>query len=341
MHVLSISFEASGVSTVAYRLGLDILEDAPEVPSALAPENSEADTAGWHRLDPAKFSWQTVPCNIRESILSGNSQATLEASSVNRRGAELAELQTGMSTDFGLVSSPAGETMLHTMVAISQFQSMKFFRLKGDRFEPLPGSLTGNAEHMVMFELTVAALAVAVLILSHVILLAGGDLVDQTRWKTDRYSFGHDFVVLAPLTRRWLARGIDLAVVLTPLFLFAAWSVSGIKAETFTVPGRGHRLGMRDHVLRYPLIRNNPGLYAACLWAVACPLAFVVMQARWGCSLGKWICGLRVVRTTLRPCGFVRSLLREVLLGVDTLFLLTGFPVSWRSGAPKIEATPG
>ena len=51
-----------------------------------------------------------------------------------------------------------------------------------------------------------------------------------------------------------------------------------------------------------------------------------LFQGFWGVTLGKWVCGIRTVRTTLRPCGFLRSLLREILILVDTLFTWTWIP---------------
>jgi uncharacterized RDD family membrane protein YckC len=48
----------------------------------------------------------------------------------------------------------------------------------------------------------------------------------------------------------------------------------------------------------------------------------ILWQARTGRTIGKWICGIEVLRTTLRPCGLTRSLLREILLVVDAVFFL-------------------
>ncbi len=50
------------------------------------------------------------------------------------------------------------------------------------------------------------------------------------------------------------------------------------------------------------------------------------MQGRWGWTPGKWICGLRIVRTTLRPFGLLRSLLRVLLLYVDAILLAYPIP---------------
>ena len=55
-------------------------------------------------------------------------------------------------------------------------------------------------------------------------------------------------------------------------------------------------------------------------------LLYVAVQGRFSVTPGKWICRLRVVQTSLRPCGFAKSLLREVLLFVDNLYLFSWTP---------------
>ena len=52
----------------------------------------------------------------------------------------------------------------------------------------------------------------------------------------------------------------------------------------------------------------------------------VYIQGKWGVTLGKWCCGLRVVQTTLKPCDFVRSLAREVTLAFESCYLLCWAP---------------
>jgi uncharacterized RDD family membrane protein YckC len=50
------------------------------------------------------------------------------------------------------------------------------------------------------------------------------------------------------------------------------------------------------------------------------------LEGRYGITIGKWMAGIRTVRTTLRPCGFARSLARNVLYAVDFPLALTPLP---------------
>ena len=55
-------------------------------------------------------------------------------------------------------------------------------------------------------------------------------------------------------------------------------------------------------------------------------LMMVWMEAYTGMTPGKWLCGIRTVRTTLRPINFNQALLRTLLLWLDMPLLLWGVP---------------
>jgi uncharacterized RDD family membrane protein YckC len=65
-------------------------------------------------------------------------------------------------------------------------------------------------------------------------------------------------------------------------------------------------------------------------------VAFAVSEGFWGVTPGKWLVSIRVVGTDLRPCGFGRALLRNVLKLVDGFFnflvgvLLIAFTPEWQ-----------
>lgn len=43
---------------------------------------------------------------------------------------------------------------------------------------------------------------------------------------------------------------------------------------------------------------------------------------------GKWLLGIRTVRSTLRPCEITRALVRDALYGLDVLFFVTAIPAA-------------
>ena len=52
------------------------------------------------------------------------------------------------------------------------------------------------------------------------------------------------------------------------------------------------------------------------------------MEGRYGITPGKWLLGLRTVRTTLRPCGVARAIVRNVFYCFDLPLLLTPLPAA-------------
>jgi len=55
-------------------------------------------------------------------------------------------------------------------------------------------------------------------------------------------------------------------------------------------------------------------------WAILCLFLFSFLEGRWGATPGKCILGIRVFGTDLRPCGFGRALVRNLLKFVDGFF---------------------
>ena len=65
-------------------------------------------------------------------------------------------------------------------------------------------------------------------------------------------------------------------------------------------------------------------------------VAYSYLEGRFGKTPGKWLVGIRVLGTDLRPCGFGRALLRNLLTFVDGFFnflvgvLLVALTENWQ-----------
>jgi uncharacterized RDD family membrane protein YckC len=131
------------------------------------------------------------------------------------------------------------------------------------------------------------------------------------RWYTKPgYEFGVQKVELASLSQRGLAKLIDLGVI--------GLSTSGLG----WVIGRG--FDWSTALDAYNLKVDHPSIHAVKqmaailgIWLIVTVSVLLISQAAWGITVGKWLCGLRTVRTSLRPCGFAASLAREVVFFVD------------------------
>ena len=150
-------------------------------------------------------------------------------------------------------------------------------------------------------------------------LIATGVLVAGTSWLMGRhrrpdYLFGKRTVIQASMLRRGIARAVDTIVTVFPP---AFWMVVAVMNESD--------------------FRANPGVFGVptsvpvllfSIFAIWLGVILVIsyMEGHYGMTPGKWLCGIRTMRTTLRPCGMVRSLARELLIYADSLFLLTWLP---------------
>jgi uncharacterized RDD family membrane protein YckC len=182
---------------------------------------------------------------------------------------------------------------------------------------------------------------------------ASGHL-QRRRWQQSDISTQGN-LPLAGVVCRGVARAIDLTVILLPLGLSVAlhpdvmeWWLD-VMESCFEISRNWHwqlrnssgataldRLfSMRD--ISFWQIRPAMVIPVVWLWIMVATAAFfgqVAWQGWTGRTLGKWLLGLKVLRTSLRPCGFSRSLLRELLFALDSALL-----VSWVPGMISILVT--
>ncbi len=141
------------------------------------------------------------------------------------------------------------------------------------------------------------------------------------------YGYGVQQVQLAAVTLRGVARGIDLALIAASTYIIARALTCRFDWASF-----GEAVTLQ---VSHPTISQALNLAIAIfLWLGFTILALVYVQGKWGVTPGKWCCGLRVFQTTLKPCGFLRSLTREVILAFDGCNLLC-----WAPGIVAIALT--
>lgn len=138
-------------------------------------------------------------------------------------------------------------------------------------------------------------------------------------YRDPQYEFGNQTVRLASLGRRGLARLIDAAwIVLVPPI------VGWIFMRDFDWLSLAESIKLKiDHPAIHQAQRMMTGLFILLIMEF---LVLVTFEGFWGLTPGKWICRVRALRTTLRPCGFARSLARELLLVVETVQFLCWLP---------------
>jgi uncharacterized RDD family membrane protein YckC len=72
------------------------------------------------------------------------------------------------------------------------------------------------------------------------------------------------------------------------------------------------------------------------VWGLLVLAVYSYLEGRWGKTPGKWLLGIRVLGMDLRPCGFGRAFLRNLLTFVDGFFsflvgaLLVALTENWQ-----------
>lgn len=156
-----------------------------------------------------------------------------------------------------------------------------------------------------------------------------GGIVSFVMWTYTKpdYEFGMQKIKLASLGWRGVARLIDLALVASTT-LGVGWIVTA-QIDWLAL---ADSLNMR---LDHPVVHTaGRAIIVMGAWMLGMLSSGIIIQAMFGITPGKWLCRLRTVQTSLRPCGFVRSLARETLFLVDCCNCLC-----WSPGILSIAVT--
>lgn len=210
----------------------------------------------------------------------------------------------------GVVATAAGKLVVLT----ESFPpgGVRLFEWTGSGFlegQRLPGSSTPMAFtaenwplYAVLWLLPVAITTIVLVILA----------VTMRACRDPRYTFGHFTVRLAGLGRRSLARVIDMLIFASPSMVVSTYLMFTVNWETWL------ETAMADPVATFKVVGIWMLLFLGYWLFVLVLLAW--MEGIWGQSPGKWLCGIRVVRTTLEPIGIIRAFARSLLLMIDSMF---------------------
>ena len=311
---------ASGV--VAYREGIEFVDRDHETPSAFSPCNIPADATGWKKLEFHRGL--RSQCRSRDGLLLVNHSSPKEPIQFWEQtppGSDqpfrlVKEIVTGQWETLMLVSSLDGRDVY--FIRDRNLLGPRILRYEQGELKELALHLDTPIAQLFRWAKGVLAQVAVVLALGTILLACGAIWISRSQ--EESYQFGHDTVRLAPLGRRCVARGIDLIFVFAPLIIQTLISWPHVRDEDlfrlFWGSGESEQAFTElFHTLR-PVALASMTFFVVLIWT----------QSRWGLTPGKWLCGLRTLRTTLRPCGFARALLRELLMAIDAPLFLTPLP---------------
>lgn len=325
---------------IFYREGFElnpasILPVEPEPASALQPENDQsarlssmlatrtsvgsARLPGWNEL-PVSNNWGT---KWEVAWIHDELWAFVHSAPYNETKVEQYRLQNGIWVNATPIFPPEmrsfGVAGGSTGYLVSS--DLSLFKIQASSLERVTtGQPMSERIRSVLNRLKVLGLY----------LFATGTLVLGTWYlmsihRRREYLYGKRTVIQASILRRSIARGIDLMVTIFPS-LFWFWVVASGD--------------VMEHLERQtsPFGIGNPRVIVVLsilgMW-LGSTLLLCFWEGTWGITPGKWLLRIRTLKTTLRPCGLLRSFTRELLVYVDGLFLIT-----WLPGVLLIALTP-
>ena len=318
-------FVADG-SIVAYRAGLELA-----TPSALAPDNVDAavdlsDLKDWEVACPAtakiglrgKDLFKAGLVDGQPVVITTPSSTTVpfQTSSligyrrIDATWQKTAEKQTpGMSE---LLTVTDGKKTY--VGGLSMVQTLRMHEVIGNEIHPT-GAVVKAPVHPLEKPMKQLVLIGQCVYWPALFMLALGINWLMSHYRPSSYQFGLTTVELASITRRGFARVIDYFLYIIPIYLFVMAMGMSSKEQVAENMDKMFDFSQGGMFLQLAWLT-----FGSLLIQLVILLVTSLFQGYWGVTLGKWICGIRTVRTTLRPCGFLRSLLREILIVVDTIF---------------------
>jgi uncharacterized RDD family membrane protein YckC len=149
--------------------------------------------------------------------------------------------------------------------------------------------------------------------------------LQMRRHRVPDYVVGEERRTFASLWQRSLAQLVDLVPFVAGFATPGLWMW-----RMFSDPERFLEEGAAFPWLFFALF------FASFLWALLVLVAFSYLEGRFGKTPGKWLLGIRVVGMDLRPCGFWRALVRNLLTLADGFFsflvgaLLVALTENWQ-----------
>jgi uncharacterized RDD family membrane protein YckC len=320
------SLNSDDRGTICYRRGFEFVQEPAESEpvSALIPTNSPPESSGWRLLDSQFASKNAEIVHVKNELyilvdstiwhrrlddgLSHAARFDAIANLDNFRLEQKYNPQLAITVD-----RHSGDILV---TGISLVSNGGIIRLRDEQVERLPWEIEGSLGYLHDW-------LIGILWQFLVVIVAGTfAMAGLANWFAFNgyYQYGILSTSLAPILRRFGARSVDLLIVIGPFVIQATnrilWALKNPIGQN-VFQGKSLFEDLLELVLDCRL---------TLAWLIVNWIALVLLTGVRGITIGKWLFGVRVVRSTLRPCGIARSLLRELLLWIDAPQLLTALP---------------
>lgn len=202
-----------------------------------------------------------------------------------------------------------------TFAVVDQLNGMmgELSELHADRIDRITALGRGTTMSDPMVQVFIGLYAAA--FLSPLVVMGLTILAATWLMKTHRepcYFKGRIAVRFASLLRRCVANLLDFVLCSVPMYL--GWYLWYQQRRDLLGP-------LFEDIDQNPrpfFLELVPLASASAAWLVLFTAGSWLMLARWGSTPGKWLCGVRVARTSLEPPGLLRSLVRMIVSPMET-----------------------
>ena len=359
----------------AYRVGFEFDDDADEAASALAPINTARESSGWKPINEVEpnSNWLGIESDPMGLLFSEwSKKQRIVRRHPDGRWEPLNELYQRRRLETQWVVANHHNATTYVVYWNHMMGSAKICRIEGNQIL-LPHAIAPGPQREYLGRWKRLAAGALLGWFVHVLILACGFSWMTRNNSPNHFEFGNQKVVLASFGRRAIALVVDLILLTVSLVgLWKAGLVSALATQNWSDELLAQTLVEFEFFLRQRteiLINGNwRNAFRAfsfdeqLLHAIrdfqqhGWPLLVALMvlgllklsiEARDGITPGKWLVGIRTVRSTLRPCGFARALVRTALFCVDVPFAITPVPAvismlfseSWKRIGDRVTDT--
>ena len=337
----------------AYRDGFDFEEESESCVSALDAENVIHDPRGWEPIPLVQNGHyvQQMTCDRDGALVSALTAGLIRRSHSGAWNTVTPAPREDLNSPLSLMIDPS-EKKVYVIGDSGEVLRVEENSLQPTRFK-VPDS---QRVYLARWQRLLLGLFGAWLLHNAIVAAGTGWLVRTAT--ASSYEFGNQQVTLASFGRRGLALAIDLAI-LAGVLLLSLWVHT-----RFLAPNDGHidkrnlinSLTVLESSLMYEGWMAIPSLIESIIMILAqisfgpsdfasSPLFLILLtvlvdtgvvlwllkildEGRYGITPGKRLLGIRTVRTTLRPSGFARALVRDLLYPIDLFLFLTPLPAA-------------
>ena len=338
----------------AYRNGFEFADEITDEASALAPENSLREVTGWEPIDPENAPASLIysmACD-RQGLLCSDYRVhpSVFRRINNGHWKTIDGLREQKIFRANILADPA-EKETYLVQTNDRWISATVHRLVDNTVQPAHLTIEGHVpSYLAQWKRLILGIFVAWL--THHLVLACG--LSWCRYKTQSRvdQFGIQDAALASVWQRLIALVADLlcGAVLFMVFIYFVLPNSINGDQPMTAKDICEFLFQYERALHLKVFRGSLFTTQTTLDCfqyivqelqgrreyilVGILLVLVLWFVKVGCERlcgftpGKWLMGIRTVRSTLRPAGVPQLLVRDLLFCLDIPFLVTSFPAA-------------